>query len=85
MSFGFPSPDPVVQDIATRKISDDQPYIYRLTRLGVEAARRGDVASFGRLYEVEDFDNKKREKMGLPPVKKIHEDVIKLLEQEAEK
>ena len=26
------------------------------------------VADFGRLYELSEFDNKKREKMGLPPV-----------------
>lgn len=38
------------------------------------------VSNFGRLYEVEDFDNKKREKkMGLPPVKKTFEDVKKLV------
>ncbi|MBA3046373.1 MAG: 4Fe-4S dicluster domain-containing protein [Candidatus Thermoplasmatota archaeon] len=43
------------------------------------------VGSFGRLYEVEDFDNKKREKMGLPPVKKIHDEVVKLLEHDAKK
>ena len=36
------------------------------------------VGSFGRLYEVEDFDNKKRQKMGLPPVKKQFDDVVKL-------
>ena len=33
------------------------------------------IGTFGRLYEVEDFDNKKREKMCLPPVKKTFEDV----------
>jgi heterodisulfide reductase subunit C len=37
------------------------------------------VGSFGRLYEVEDFDNKKREKMGLPPVKKTFDDVVELV------
>ncbi|WP_299327757.1 DsbA family protein [Parasphingopyxis sp.] len=36
-----PNPDPIVQDIATRKISDDQPYIFRLMRTGQAAARRG--------------------------------------------
>lgn len=34
-------PDPIVQDFSTMKVSSDQPYIYRLTKLGVEAARRG--------------------------------------------
>lgn len=33
------------------------------------------VRDFGRLYEIEDFDNKKRERLGLPPVQKIIEEV----------
>ncbi|RKX41074.1 MAG: heterodisulfide reductase [Thermotogae bacterium] len=33
------------------------------------------VGTFGRLYEVEDFDNKKRERLGLPKVKGRFEDV----------
>ncbi|KAA0005284.1 MAG: heterodisulfide reductase [Thermoplasmata archaeon] len=37
------------------------------------------VSKFGRLYEVEDFDNKKREKLGLPPVKKTFDDVTKIV------
>lgn len=41
-----PRPDPIVQDIATRKISDDQPYIYRLCRLGQAASRRGKGLGF---------------------------------------
>jgi len=36
------------------------------------------VSKFGRLYEVEDFDNKKREKIGLPPIKKNFEDITKI-------
>ena len=39
MKHKWPSPDPIVQDLTTLKISDDQPYIYRLTYLGVEAQR----------------------------------------------
>lgn len=39
-------PDPVVQDFKTMKVAEDQPYIYRLTRLGVEAARRGKGLEF---------------------------------------
>jgi 2-hydroxychromene-2-carboxylate isomerase len=39
--FGPPSPDPIVQDIATRQISAHQPYIRRITRLGQAAARAG--------------------------------------------
>lgn len=39
-------PDPIVQDFATMKVADEQPYIYRLTKLGVEAARRGKGLEF---------------------------------------
>lgn len=39
--FMPPRPDPIVQDIATRRIAEDQPYIYRLVRTGQVAARRG--------------------------------------------
>ena len=39
--YGWPRPDPVVQDFATRTIPKEQPYIHRLTRLGVEASTRG--------------------------------------------
>lgn len=38
------------------------------------------VSTFGRLYEVEDFDNKKREKLGLPPIQKTFEDLTKLMQ-----
>lgn len=41
MSDQRPSPDPIVQDMKTFKITADQPYIYRLTYLGVEAQRQG--------------------------------------------
>jgi 2-hydroxychromene-2-carboxylate isomerase len=37
----WPRPDPVVQDLSTRKIAAEQPYIRRLTRLGVAASERG--------------------------------------------
>jgi len=46
LPFALPSPDPIVQDLQTRAISDDQPYIFWLTRLGVEAARRGNALQF---------------------------------------
>lgn len=38
--FGWPRPDPIVQDFAKREIPKEQPYIHRLTRLGVAAALR---------------------------------------------
>lgn len=41
MKPGWPSPDPIVQDLQTMKIAEEQPYIYRLTYLGVEAQRQG--------------------------------------------
>lgn len=41
-----PRPDPIVQDIATRRISPDQPYIFRLVRLGQAASRRGKGLEF---------------------------------------
>lgn len=37
----WPRPDPVVMDYATRTYPKEQPYIHRLTRLGVLAAERG--------------------------------------------
>jgi heterodisulfide reductase subunit C len=37
------------------------------------------IRKFGRLYEVDEFDNKKREKMGLPALPVTCEEVGKLL------
>jgi 2-hydroxychromene-2-carboxylate isomerase len=42
----WPSPDPIVQDMTTYKIAAEQPYIYRLTYLGVESERRGRGLAF---------------------------------------
>ena len=39
IDYGWPRPDPIVQDYATRQVAAEQPYIHRLTRLGVAAAR----------------------------------------------
>jgi 2-hydroxychromene-2-carboxylate isomerase len=39
--FSWPRPDPVVQEFPSRRIASDQPYIHRLTRLGVDAVVRG--------------------------------------------
>lgn len=41
MPMEFPSPDPIVQDLTTFQVSEEQPYIHRLSALGVEAERRG--------------------------------------------
>jgi 2-hydroxychromene-2-carboxylate isomerase len=40
IDYGWPRPDPIVQDFATREVAPEQPYIYRLTRLGVAAVER---------------------------------------------
>ncbi len=50
MAHAWPSPDPIVQDLATLRIAADQPYIHRLTYLGVEAERCGKGIEFA--YEV---------------------------------
>ena len=39
--FAPPRPDPIVQNVMTRHIGEEQPYIYRLVRTGQVAARRG--------------------------------------------
>jgi 2-hydroxychromene-2-carboxylate isomerase len=44
--FGPPRPDPIVQDLATRKIAAEQPHIFRLVRMGQSAARRGRGLAF---------------------------------------
>ena len=44
--FGRPNPDPIVQDVQTRKIAADQPYIFRLLRLGALATERGKGFEF---------------------------------------
>jgi 2-hydroxychromene-2-carboxylate isomerase len=41
LPFRWPRPDPVYMDPATRTYPKEQPYIHRLTRLGVAAAERG--------------------------------------------
>lgn len=46
MPGGWPSPDPIVQDLQTFKVAEEQPYIHRLVYLGVEAQRRGRGVQF---------------------------------------
>jgi 2-hydroxychromene-2-carboxylate isomerase len=48
--FMWPRPDPILMDIQTGEVSKQQPYIHRLTRLGVAAAERGRGLPF--IYEV---------------------------------
>jgi len=44
--FRWPRPDPIVQDLTTREIAEDQPYIYRIGRMGQAATRRGKGLAF---------------------------------------
>jgi 2-hydroxychromene-2-carboxylate isomerase len=39
--YAWPRPDPIVQEFPSRKVAAKQPYIHRLTRLGVAASERG--------------------------------------------
>jgi 2-hydroxychromene-2-carboxylate isomerase len=46
MTFGWPSPDPIVMNMASGEVAKDQPYIHRLTRLGIAAAAAGKGLPF---------------------------------------
>lgn len=41
LPFAWPRPDPIVQERETMSVAEEQPYIHRLSALGVEAQRRG--------------------------------------------
>jgi len=44
--LGWPQPDPIVMDPDTLEVSKEQPYIYRLVRLGIEATLAGKGLAF---------------------------------------
>ena len=46
LPFRWPRPDPVVQNLATREIAAEQPYIHHLCRMGQAAERRGKGLPF---------------------------------------
>jgi 2-hydroxychromene-2-carboxylate isomerase len=48
LPHAWPSPDPIVQDMQTYQVAAEQPYIHRLTRLGVEAQARSRGIEFAR-------------------------------------
>ena len=48
MDFDLPKPDPIVQNLETLEIADEQPYIFRLTRLLQLAATRGAGLLFAK-------------------------------------
>ena len=52
LPLGPLNPDPVVMDMVTRKISADQPHIYRLTRLGILACEVSDEMGWAFMDEV---------------------------------
>jgi 2-hydroxychromene-2-carboxylate isomerase len=55
LPHAWPHPDPIVQDMQTYRIAPEQPYIHRLTRLGVEAERRGRGIEFAREVSLRIF------------------------------
>ncbi|MEM9054077.1 MAG: DsbA family protein [Pseudomonadota bacterium] len=52
LPFAPPSPDPVVMNMITREIAEEQPYIHRLTRLGILASEVSDEAGWAFIDEV---------------------------------
>lgn len=44
--MAWPRPDPVVQNRETFEVAEEQPYIWRLSTLGIEAERRGKGIDF---------------------------------------
>ncbi|MDA0262473.1 MAG: DsbA family protein [Proteobacteria bacterium] len=48
LDFSFPDPDPVVFVPETRRAAAEQPYIYRLTRLGIAATEQGRGLPFAQ-------------------------------------
>lgn len=46
LPFRRPVPDPIVQDQTTLRIADEQPYIFRISRLGVVAVEMGKGLSY---------------------------------------
>ncbi len=42
----WPQPDPIVQEFPSRIVADDQPYIFRLVRLGQAAVEAGQGVAF---------------------------------------
>lgn len=46
--YRWPRPDPIVMDHAAGDVAAEQPYIYRVTRLGVAAEREGKGFAFAQ-------------------------------------
>lgn len=46
--YRWPRPDPIVMDHGTKEVAGDQPYIHRVSRLGVAAEQQGRGFEFAR-------------------------------------
>src|SRR3981189_1861880 len=46
IAFRFPRPDPILQDMTTLDVAENQPYIHRLTRLGAAAQGEARALAF---------------------------------------
>jgi 2-hydroxychromene-2-carboxylate isomerase len=46
--YRWPKPDPIVMDIGSGEVAAEQPYIHRVTRMGVAAERQGKGFAFAR-------------------------------------
>jgi len=46
--YRWPRPDPIVMDHGTKEVAADQPYIHRVSRLGVAAEQQGRGFEFAR-------------------------------------
>jgi 2-hydroxychromene-2-carboxylate isomerase len=46
--YRWPKPDPIVMDFAAGEVAAEQPYIYRVTRLGVAAERESKGLAFAQ-------------------------------------
>jgi heterodisulfide reductase subunit C len=60
---------------AIKNIASREGYIHPAFRTQAEL-----IGGSGRLYEIEEFDNKRREKMGLPKLNTSFDEVVKLCE-----
>lgn len=50
LPYAWPSPDPIVMNLSTGEVPKEQPYIHRLTQLGVAATEQGRGLPF--IYEI---------------------------------
>jgi 2-hydroxychromene-2-carboxylate isomerase len=83
LPHAWPQPDPIVQDMQTYRIAAEQPYIHRLTRLGVEAERRGCGLAFAREVSRRIFGGTRDWHLGAHLAQAAHEAGMDLAAMEA--